>query len=383
MSNPSFFDEQKEQSLIKARIVEKYFWAWAKVIIATIKKQKSQGIKVDERIAYIDLFAGPGRYKDGSKSTPIKVLETALSDPDMQNMLVTVFNDVDTDNVNSLQQAINSLPNISSLRYTPQVINQEVGENIVQTFSQNNLVPTLFFVDPWGYKGLSLQLINSVVKDWGCDCIFFFNYNRINMGLNNAAVEKHLNALFGEQRANVIRERLKKLKPEERELTIVEAICEALKEMGGKYVLPFCFKNEMGNRTSHHLIFVSKHVKGYEIMKDIMAKESSEENQGVPSFEYNPAVSSQQPLLFELYRPLDELEEMLLDEFAGRTMTMISIYQEHHVGRRYVLRNYKAALNSLEAKGKIIAEPPANQRRKQKGEITFPDTVQVKFPLKQ
>jgi three-Cys-motif partner protein len=376
MSNPSFFDEQKEQSLVKARIVEKYFWAWAKVIIPTAKKAGC-------RIAYIDLFAGPGRYEDGSKSTPIKVLETAISEPDMQSMLVTVFNDVDMNYVNSLQESINSIPGIDNLRYKPQVINQEVGENIVKTFNEQKLAPTLFFVDPWGYKGLSLKLINSVVKDWGCDCIFFFNYNRINMGLPNNAVKEHLNALFEEKRADKVREQLKALKPEERELTIVEAICEALKEMGGKYVLPFCFKNESGKRTKHHLIFVSKHVRGYEIMKDIMAKESSEQNQGVASFEYNPAVSSRLPLLFELYRPLDELEEMLLDEFAGRTMTMKDIYDLHHVGRRYISRNYKAALNNLEAQGKIIAEPPANKRRKQKGEITFADNVTVRFPSKQ
>src|SRR5207248_10024637 len=41
---------------------------------------------------------------------------------------------------------------------------------------------TFLFVDPFGYKGLSLQLVNSVIKDWGCDCVFFFNYNRISMG---------------------------------------------------------------------------------------------------------------------------------------------------------------------------------------------------------
>ena len=57
------------------------------------------------------------------------------------------------------------------------------------------------FVDPWGYKGLSLRLINSVLKDWACECIFFFNYNRINMGLGNDAVKEHMDALFGEERA--------------------------------------------------------------------------------------------------------------------------------------------------------------------------------------
>jgi hypothetical protein len=80
-----FFEETKEQSLVKSAIVSKYFWAWAKVMMPRVKS-------AGKKIAYIDLFAGPGRYKDGTQS---------------------------------------------------------------------------FFVDPWGYKGLSLQLVNAVVKDWG------------------------------------------------------------------------------------------------------------------------------------------------------------------------------------------------------------------------
>ena len=377
MTGNSFFDEQKEQSLIKARIVEKYFWVWAKVVIPTVKKSASE-----PRISYIDLFAGAGRYKDGSKSTPVKVLETAIADPDMRNMLVSIFNDADTENVNSLQQAIDLIPGIENLKYPPQILNHEVGDNVVKTFQERRLVPTLFFVDPWGYKGLSLQLINSVVKDWGCDCIFFFNYNRINMGLSNDAVKEHMNALFGQARADQVRETLKTLSPQERELSVVESICEALKEMGGQYVLPFRFRHEIGNRTSHHLIFVSKHVKGYEIMKEIMAKESSEQMQGVPSFEYNPA-TLQQPLLFELTRPLDELESILLDKFSGRSMTMKEVYDQHHVGKSYISKNYKTALGNLEAQNKIFADPPANKRRKMRGEVTFADSVKVVFLAKQ
>ena len=374
MTGNSFFDEQKEQSLIKARIVEKYFWVWAKVVIPTVKR-----LAPEPRIAYIDLFAGAGRYKDGSKSTPVKVLETAIADPDMRNMLVSIFNDADTENVNSLQQAIDLIPGIENLKYRPQILNHEVGDNVVKTFQERRLVPTLFFVDPWGYKGLSLQLINSVVKDWGCDCIFFFNYNRINMSLSNDAVKEHMNALFGQARADQVRETLKTLSPQERELSVVEAICEALKEMGGQYILPFRFRHEIGNRTSHHLIFVSKHVKGYEIMKEIMAKESSEQMQGVPSFEYNPA-TLQQPLLFELTRPLDELESMLLDQFSGRSMTMKEVYDQHHVGKPYISKNYKTALGNLESQGKITVHLTAGKKRR-KG--TFADDLRVTFPAKQ
>lgn len=382
MSN-TFFNEQKEQSSIKARIVEKYFWAWAKVITATLGRiEKQTNLQYKQKIAYIDLFAGPGRYQDGSESTPLRVLETAIKEPELQDRLLTLFNDADENNTQSLQEAINSITNINKLKNQPIVKNHEVGEEIVKAFDENRLVPTLFFVDPWGYKGLSLQLINSVVRNWGCDCIFFFNYNRINMGLGNKVVKLHMDSLFGEERSETLREQLKLMLPHERELTIVEAICEALKEMGGEYVLPFCFKQESGKRTSHHLIFVSKHVKGYEIMKDIMAKESSSSEQGVPSFEYNPATQAQ-PLLFELSRPLNDLTEMLLDEFAGKTLAMVDIYNRHHVGKRYINKNYKEALRQLENQGKIITSPPPNQRPKRQGEITFADKVMVTFPSKQ
>jgi hypothetical protein len=245
---------------------------------------------------------------------------------------------------------------------------------MVRLFEEMKLVPTLFFVDPWGYKGLSLRLINSVLKDWGCDAIFFFNYNRINMGLPNPFVEEPLNALFGEERASQLRAELSGLPTGQRELAIVEAIGDALKSMGGTFVLPFRFRNAAGTRTSHHLIFVSKNVLGYKIMKDIMAKESSSADKRVPSFEYNPTIRNQ-GLLFELSRPLDELAGMLLKDFAGQSLTMKQIFERHHIGRRFVERNYKEVLLRLEEEGRILAVPPPPQRRKN----SFADTVKVTF----
>lgn len=75
MSTQEFFSESREQSEIKSRIVTKYFWAWAKVIIPSARIHGN-------RIAYVDLFAGPGRYEDGTPSTPLMVLEKAIADPD-------------------------------------------------------------------------------------------------------------------------------------------------------------------------------------------------------------------------------------------------------------------------------------------------------------
>ncbi|MFH1492778.1 MAG: three-Cys-motif partner protein TcmP [Candidatus Omnitrophota bacterium] len=372
MSIDSFFDETKEQSVVKTNIVAKYFQAWTNVIIPSTKKY-------GQKIAYIDLFAGPGRYKDGTNSTPLIVLEKAIRNADLCEMLVTMFNDRDQNKTKTLERAIAELPGINNLKHKPKVYNQEVGSEIVKMFNEVKLVPTLFFVDPWGYKGLSLGLINSVLKDWGCDCIIFFNYNRINMGLSNPAFKEHMDALFDELRADQLRAKLYQLKPHEREFAIVEEIVKALQEMGGKYVLPFCFKNQQGTRTSHHLIFVSKNFKGYEIMKEIMASESTKVNQGVPSFTYCPA-DEQQQLLFEFTRPLNQLADMLLEEYASKTIAMKNIYKEHSVGRPYLSRNYKDVLAQLEADGKIIVDPPSAKRRRIKGKITFGDNVLVEFP---
>ena len=370
MSKNSFFNEQTEQSLVKATIVSKYFDVWANVIIST---QKRYPERYSGKIAYIDLFAGPGRYDDGTQSTPIKILKNAIEKPDIRDRLVTLFNDRDEEKSRSLEEAIRELPEVETLKYKPQVENEEVGEKIVKMFEEMNLVPTLVFVDPWGYKGLSLRLVNSVLKDWGCDCIFFFNYNRINMGLSNPMVKEHMDALFGEDRADALRPRLNGVSPSKREVMVVEELCQSIKSYGSRYTLPFTFKDARGRRTSHHLIFISKDFRGYEIMKDIMARESSSQTQGVPSFEYNPAdFLPKQGLLFQLSRPIHDLKKMLLEEFAGQTLTMREIYKRHNVDTPYVKKNYKSVLWELEEEGKITASSH------RKG--TFGDSVMATFP---
>lgn len=218
MNARDFFDESTEQSRIKAAIVAKYFWAWAKIVL---KKQPG-------RIAYVDLFCGPGRYKDATKSTPLLVLETAVADRDMRKRLVTMFNDSHQENVDSLREEIARLPGIDTLKHYPIADTGTVGEHTIQELSKIKRVPTLLFADPWGYKGLSLELFATFLKHWGCDCVFFFNYNRINPGLANEIVKEHMDALFGEALAEQLRRTLGGLPPREREAAIVEALCKAL-----------------------------------------------------------------------------------------------------------------------------------------------------------
>ena len=363
-----FFDERTDQSEVKARIVKKYFYAWANVIMPTAEKW-------GQRIAYIDLYAGPGRYKDGAASTPLLVLQYAINHPKMSQMLVALFNDADRDKTETLQAEIDALPGINKLKHKPTVSCGEIDDDAQQYFNDTRLVPSFSFVDPFGYKGLSLKIVNGVIKDWGCDCVFFFNYNRINAGISNPSVANHMDALFCKERADELRARLPGKTPDLREAMILEELAKEIKSLGGKYVLPFTFKNARGTRTSHKLVFVSKNFKGYEIMKDIMAKESSTDDQGVPSLTYSPA-DADMPLLFSLRRPLDALKNALVNTFIGRELSLDEIYKEHSVDTPYIKKNYRETLQTLEEDGKIDAYSLKGKR--QKG--TYPEHVRIRFP---
>jgi three-Cys-motif partner protein len=362
-----FFDERRDQSEVKARIVQKYFFVWAKIVLAAAKKFGG------DKIAYIDLYSGPGRYKDGAASTPLLVLEGSAADASLSQALVTIFNDENKDMSETLKNEIANVPGIGQLKYPPQIDSSAVGPEMEEALAKIRLVPTFTFFDPFGYKGLSQGIIQAVLKDWGCDCVFFFNYNRINVAIANELVEEHMSALFGEERLERLQEVLHAQRPHRREAIILEELANTLRELGAKFVLPFRFRNPADTRTSHFLIFLSKHKLGYGIMKEIMASESSLLDQGVPSFSYYPADETT-PLLFSLSRPLDALEKDLLVRFSGQSLSMNDIYELHNIDTPYIKANYKSALLKLEERAAISCEPA----KRRKG--TFGDKVVATFP---
>jgi three-Cys-motif partner protein len=365
VTTDSFFEKQTEVSKVKAEIISKYFRGWAYVMTS----QKA------DKIAYVDLFSGPGRYKDGNLSTPLLVLEKAVDDPKICQKIQFIFNDSNPRNTELLKKEIESFIGVNKLRYIPTLYNWAVDEKTAKAFENISKVPTLSFIDPWGYKGLSLPLIRALVKDWGCDSIFFFNYRRINPAIDNKLLKEPINLLFTKDVLIELQKKVCDKKPNEREKIVLCEIKNVFREWGMKYILPFPFKSESGNRTTHHLIFVSKHILGYNIMKGIMGAASSSEIQGVPSFEYNPA-AKQCPTLLDVESPLDDLKEMLLEDFSGSTLTMEDVYSQHHIDKPYFEKNYRKALLDLESDQRIKTN--REQRKTRKG--SFPKDMLISFP---
>jgi three-Cys-motif partner protein len=374
VSKKDFFATQTQGSEVKTEIVRKYFGAWAGVMTRNAVKK---GYK---KIGYADLFAGKGRYLDGSKSTPILILESALRDKRVSEMLVSIFNDANKNNKEALEKEIRQIPGIELLAHAPRIINREVNDALAEKFEKISTIPTLYFLDPWGYKGLSLRLIKAVLRPPGCDCIFFFNYNRINAALSNLDMEQNMNLFFGRNRADKLRADLFGKRPKEREDLIIAELKRALRELGGSYTVEYFFKDAGGRRTKHFLILTSKVALAERIMKEIMAKESSADNKGFfDSFGYSPLEyeKARQGSLFDV-DPRDELGSMLLSAFSGRTLKVREIYRTHTIGRRYTLRNYKDAINKLDSNNKVQTNPSA-EKRWRAGKLTLSDEVIVTF----
>lgn len=376
--NDDFFESQRSASLVKTRIVVEYFKPWARIMANQVRNNNKP------RLAYVDLYSGPGKYEDGTSSTPLQILEHAIITPDLCEMLVTLFNDSDQEHADALVKNIRALPGIEKLRTKPQIRLGEVDDDLVAMFKKLNLVPTFSFIDPFGYKGLTLELVDALLRSFGCDMVLFFSFNSINRSLTNKFVKKHIDALFGPKKAEELREACKEVHAEKREELLIEKFIEALNSLGYEYVIPYVVERDDKDRTSHYLIFISKNKRGFQIMKDVMYALSEHRTQGVARFGHVRDVSKKRtPLLALFNTPLDDFAEELCEEFAGTKMSrkeMRESYDLWHPRNPFVDRNWRDALSKLEGKGRIKCKPSKEERPIRKGTITFGPNTVVTFP---
>jgi three-Cys-motif partner protein len=359
-----FFDRPTDSSRVKQRVVVDYFLAWANVLAR------------DRKVGYADLFAGPGKYKTGERSIPLLIVERVIQDERLRRWVHLWFNEGDEAYATQLKSNVLSLPGINALRYRPAFTNKIVDKSLA---AHRFTIPTLVFADPCGYRGLSLELICSALRGFGNDCLFFFNYRRINMKLSYPVMDGSVDEFFEPARAKALRHEIAGLKPRAREAAVLSAIRTAIQDADGIPVV-FSFRSREGGGTSHHLVFASKHSKGAWIMKRIMNACSSEVVDGIGSWDFDPKATDPSPLL--LFSPLEELCERLLEVFAGRTLTFGALLDEEARETQYTETNYRDALLRLESEFRVATNPPAEARRMQPGspKRTLPTITTLEFP---
>jgi len=332
----------------------------------------------NKKVGYADLFAGPGIYADDEGSThnsiPALVCEAAVREDVIGQKVHLWFNDGDRDNYKKLQAAIAAIPGVEKLRYAPTIHNKIIDSSWASRMAKLK-IPTLVFLDPCGYKGLSLRLVKSVLGGFGNDCIFFFNYSRINMKLDLQIMNNSIDEFFEPERANALRQGIQGKNPDEREELILAAVGSAIKEAAG---IPLFFKFLSDqNRTSHHLVFASKDRNATTTMKRILNGSSSTVVEGVGSGEHDPRAKH---LPASLFGGLYEVENRLLSTFGDRRVRF-DILLEEESQTRFTESNYRDAILNLEREGHIVVDPPAETRPYQAGreKRTLPKSVYISF----
>jgi three-Cys-motif partner protein len=368
MSTENFFEVQTPESRAKTGIVVDHFAAWQNII----------GSRSDGELAYLDLYAGPGRFEDGTDSTP-PIIVRKMIESKFASRFRVVFNEKEPAYAADLQKVIGSISGLHKLAAPPLFLNEELTRDNYQRFLREiGDRPAIMFVDPWGYKGVTLDLFKGFVDgSWGRDAFFFFNYKRINAGINVDQVKRreHMRAMFGETRADQLDVKLRPLRPDQREAAIHEAMGDALHEIGVQFVERFDF-----SLRGDSLFFVTQNLKGLETAKNKMAKWSVRDEDGVAQFATpTEAQKRGQSSLFDIvpsFRPLAQLRKDLLSTFAGQSLTFSSLFQRHHPGTHFVEPNYREALKQMESDGEIQVTVISGGKRHPG---TFGPTVMIHF----
>lgn len=370
----SFFEEQREQSHLKTEIVVCYLEAWCSIVWPQLKAHGHKSIK------YVDLFSGPGIYDDGRPSTPLEVMNLLEREEWLQDTLETTFFEEKTSHYERLKEVIYGHPVFTKLRFKPNIKNQAIRQTEIQSVLDIADTGTFTLIDPFGYKDVSLELLDVVSRDRCCECLFFLSVSGIERNVVDIQKRGQFENLLGPSGYRKVTEIANRPHSSlEFMRGLIEALRGELTRLKKVYVLSFCFEYPDRKKPSHCLVFVSKHPKGFEVMRDIMIKRSIKDSDDFPLYMFSPIrrIENTQQEMFTGGMLL-ALAEELLSVYRGQLRSaQWVLHDQTLMGCPYRDKLVRKALTHLWNAGKIGVEKPiaANKRDRvisNKDTLVFP-----------
>lgn len=352
MKNEEFFKRQTPSSRIKANIVAEYFPQYCRILL----KQPQ------DKIIYLDLFAGPGEYEDGSHSTPLLIAKACFNDPSLKAKIQLAFNDKYYHK--QLKSNFTKYYPEGSFPNEPRFGDKTVGEDdeikryLTRAAGKRNPTPTLLFFDPWGYKGIDTLVLAQFLKHWGNEIFLFVNIKRIHAAIENDKFDELMQSLFPTTIEKLKLDRKYKASVYERLNLIMDNLANEFKTIvnDGLYHCAFKFQEEDSNATSHFIIHFTKHKKGYELVKQVYYDfdniGAALEKDGVYAFDAKKMGNS--ALDFGDLN-VDALSQELRSQYKGRTISARKLFDEHHDNRKYCGSHYTKTLRHMVHNGEVDA----------------------------
>ncbi len=381
-----FFNNLEEHSKIKLKVLTEYIKTWMrKVVLNPYGKGNC---------LVVDTFAGTGIYDDGNYGSPIIIIKEALDfieqakkHPNMKVKTINlIFIESDINNYKLLKQNIEKYVNTNIVEHKFNSINEHlniaISNSTHEKFIKNllskvdNMIPAFFFIDPFKFsvpfelnKGLlekynNVELLFNLITE---ELSRFFEVDKTNQSLKT---------LYGIEDTSMIKSKIKDKNGKKRINVITNFYKKRLLEVGALYTLNFDIQRETGHYKMS-LIYATKNIKGFDTMKDVLNKLSSEETS---DFEYLVDKSGGQMRL-DLYpkeeKIIEELADYIYKIYNGKRIKSSVIKNEVEKHPYIPSSYYNKAMKLLKDGNKIISVIKPTGENARKG--SFPKESYITF----
>lgn len=380
-----FFCELHEHSKAKLELLKNYAIKWMRKVTLGTRQKKC---------AIIDTFAGTGLYDDGSEGSPIVLINEALNyskqSQEKNNIdfekIILIFIEKEKTNFLKLKENIEKIieqelipdefVRINNYSNVEILISNDDFNNFTENLLKNvdSIIPTLMFVDPFGYKVLNYSNISKIIKQYDmCELIINFMYEEINRFFLKSDSEVFIDTLknFYGPNFDIIKNIIKTKTGEERRNVIIDGYKENLIKAGSIYSLDFDI--EKNRKVKMNMIFSTKNKYGFDVMKESMLDICH--NTDFEYHTYSPQLS-----LFDIdtdKRCVELLSNYIYNNFKSNKVQYNSI-KNFAMTHPFIPSKFtKKSLKKLELELKIVDVIKSDGSKRKKG--TFPDNSLIVF----
>ncbi|MGH9961965.1 MAG: three-Cys-motif partner protein TcmP, partial [Pyrinomonadaceae bacterium] len=253
-----------EHTPSKHLVLQGYLKAWYPILGMT-----------QDRIVFIDGFAGPGEYEGGEPGSPIIALRTLKDHAGRARFAAVVrflFVEDREDRAGHLEGLVDvekaGLPSSCSAAVIRGRFDATMTTLLDDIEGQmKRLAPCFLMVDPFGVSDTPMSIIQRVMRHPKSEVYISFMYESINRFKTTPEFEPHLDSLFGcpDWRRGV------DIADEEEKTSFFFSLYRSqLKQAGAEHVLQF--ELYKGTRLIYAIFFGTKHLLGCDRMKQAIWK---------------------------------------------------------------------------------------------------------------
>lgn len=349
----SYFQELKEWSERKHELLTKYLDGFVRILGG------STGL-----VYYVDGFAGQGIYDDGAKGSPVLAAEYAAGLEGKHYRLHCLNVEVDDQHFENLSANTEAFSGVATNYHG------EFGQHVDSIVSQIGLQPAIFFLDPFGLKGIEWEHIHKALTEP--------NVSELLIRIKPSDLARHAGFLDSDvEEAAAKRQNLTDLLgfanekdwaivwQAERVDGLVRLYIDHLRETvndvrGDAYVYYYPIRTLEGE-FKYFLIFATGHPKGAVLMSDIVYGVEAQYRHDVEEFKIR---KTGQLRLFDGEPPeeevinavVEDLKVDIMSQFRGEKANRLSIHAamlNKWFGRSKKM-HFTRAFRQLEDAGQII-----------------------------